>query len=92
MITSPTTMTLRVLASSTHHTDTAVLHDVTESRIETVVPTVGHKVMILTGEHRHEIGTVIERDTQKQQCVVQVIDDMDVATYNYDDVCQYQEV
>lgn len=56
--------------------------------LETVVPkSIGSKVMIVCGEYRGLVGEIIERDSKREQIIVQ-LEGFTVATCTFDDVAQ----
>ena len=59
--------------------------------LETVVPREnGSKVMILKGSHKNEAGILLQRDSQRQEAQVQLLDDgNEIATYHFDHICEF---
>ncbi|XP_037092240.1 G-patch domain and KOW motifs-containing protein-like [Pollicipes pollicipes] len=67
-----------------------LLEDVSTARLETVVPR--HRpahVMVLRGQHRAQVGEVIERDQRRCRATVQLLPDRQLCTLGYDDICEY---
>lgn len=47
-------------------------------------------VMIVSGEHKKQIGQLLQRNKDKEKVTVQLLSDRAVLlTLSYDDVCQY---
>jgi ribosomal protein S4E len=68
-----------------------LLFAVNEPMLETVMPKSGGKVMVVRGENRGRIGTLMEKTKDKGEpmAVVQLHGDFSVNNYNLDDVSQY---
>jgi len=67
--------------------DDKLLEKVSQDMLETVVPQVGEKVMTLVGEYSGKLGKLMAKS--KETCVVQMIGDLTVNTFNLDDIAQY---
>jgi len=62
-----------------------------EKDIETVMPKVSGYVKVVSGEHKHTIGTLLERNKQKNQVQIQLVDTLEIITCSQDDCAQYVE-
>jgi G patch domain/KOW motif-containing protein len=78
-------------AGATLHMDGggSVLDRVPERYLETALPKAGGKVVVLSGPNRTAKGRLLERDSSKQQGVVQVFEDMSVLTLSLDDIAEW---
>jgi G patch domain and KOW motifs-containing protein len=64
-----------------------VLQDVKEKYLETVLPkNVGESCLILTGEHRGLSGTLIEKDYERNEVTVQLVEEMEIVLLSMDSV------
>lgn len=69
--------------------DGRVLDDVTQSILENVVGKVGDRVQVLRGERAGALGSVLERDSRKEQVLVQLDADDQPHRFSYDDVAKF---
>ena len=66
-----------------------ILDRVPERYLETALPKVGGKVIVLTGNHRGAKGQLLERDSSKNRGVLQVYEDQSVLTLSLDDMAEW---
>jgi len=68
-----------------------LVEDVHEDDVETVVPKIGGRVMILSSsqDHRGEIGKILEKSTKKATAFVQLEGDLDIVQIGFDDIAEY---
>ena len=60
-----------------------------EQQLETVIPSEkGGAVQVVRGELRGQVGELIERDSKRGVAVVQLEDDLQVHTLDFDDICE----
>lgn len=64
-----------------------VLEGVKERMVETVVPRVGERVMVLKGEYKGEIGILRASDDKSARVDV----DGEILSYDLDDVCEISQ-
>jgi len=59
--------------------------------LETVVPAVGSRVMIIKPKHpsRGHIAIVLQRDRDKEKVTVQSEEESETTTLRFDDVCTF---
>lgn len=70
-----------------------VLQDIKEKYLETVLPkNIGDSCMILTGEHRGLSGTLMEKDYDKNEVTIQLIEEMDIVLLSMDSVAALAEI
>jgi G patch domain/KOW motif-containing protein len=67
-----------------------LLEGIKQSDLETVVPPVQHPVLVLQGEWKGQKGVILQRDSAKNQLVVQLDEDYEVVTLRMDDVAQFR--
>ena len=60
-----------------------------ESWLETALPKAGGNVVVLTGDHKHEKGKLLERQSSKGRAIVQLFDDMQVIKVSLDDIAEW---
>lgn len=69
----------------------SLVEGVKQRMLETVIPQKGAKVMVVEGENKGKLGTLLERkksgDTEK--AIVQLMNDLSIESYELDDVAQY---
>lgn len=69
----------------------SLVEGVKQRMLETVIPPKGAKVMVVEGENKGKLGTLLERrksgDTEK--AIVQLMNDLSIESYRLDDVAQY---
>jgi ribosomal protein S4E len=63
--------------------------EVAERDIETVIPKAGERVMVLFGEHRGQVGKILQKQADKEVVIVQLEEDLDLVTLSFDDVAEY---
>lgn len=63
--------------------------NVAERHLETALPKVGGRSIILSGDHRFSKGQMLERDSKKNRGVVQVFEDMSVVTTSLDEMAEW---
>jgi len=68
-----------------------LVEDVHEGDVETVIPKVGGRVLILTSakEHRGEIGKLLEKNVSKAKAFVQLEGDTEILEVSFDDIAEY---
>ena len=66
-----------------------VVDRVPERYLETALPKVGGKAVVLAGEHRNAKGHLLERDSRRSRGVIQVFEDMNVLTLSLDDLAEW---
>jgi ribosomal protein L24 len=52
------------------------LRELREKHLQTVIPKVGERVLILSGSHRGEKGRVMQREKNKERVVVQTEEEL----------------
>ena len=62
---------------------------VPERYLETALPKIGGNAICLTGEHRLAKGRLLERDSRAGKGVIQIFEDMNVATLSLDDLAEW---
>lgn len=67
-----------------------LVQDVRESELETLVAQVSGRVRIVSGEHKGERGTVVERDRDRRRVQVRLDDDDDIVQLAFDQCAQTQ--
>lgn len=69
----------------------SLVEGVKQRMLETVIPQKGAKVMVVEGENKGKLGTLLERkksgDTEK--AIVQLMNDLSIESFELDDVAQY---
>ena len=65
------------------------LDNVPEKYLETALPKIGGKIMVVRGNYRNNVGEVIERNSQTQKITVRFYSDSKIKVLNYDDVAEY---
>lgn len=66
-----------------------VLQDVKEKYLETVLPkNIGDTCMILTGDHRGLSGTIMEKDFDRNEVTVQLLEEMEILLLSMDSVAE----
>ena len=63
--------------------------NVAERHLETALPKVGGRSIILSGDHRFSKGRLLERDSKKNRGIIQVYEDMSVVTTSLDDMAEW---
>ncbi|KAM8934257.1 G-patch domain and KOW motifs-containing protein [Pelodytes ibericus] len=68
-----------------------LLEDIKQDMLETLIPKEpGDHVMVVLGEHRGQVGTILHRDKHKSRALVQLQGEQDAAvTLSYDVICHY---
>ncbi|KAL4622594.1 G patch domain and KOW motifs-containing protein [Arapaima gigas] len=68
-----------------------LLDDVKQAMLETVVPkSETESIMVVLGEHRGQVGRILQRDRERCQAMVQLDKHEDkVYTLDYDSICHY---
>ena len=64
-----------------------LLEHVPEKALQTVVPRVGERVMVLCGSQKGKLAGVVEISDKRDEVVVQMADELDLRTYLFDEVC-----
>jgi len=71
--------------------DGALVESLRQSGLETVIPKLGGRVMVVNGSSKGNLGTLLERKKQddKESAVVQLASDLSIGTYSLDDIAEY---
>lgn len=69
--------------------DGQLLDRVPERYLETALPKVGGKAIILTGRHKLQKGKLLERNSDTGKGVIQVYEDMNVVKLSLDDMAEW---
>jgi len=69
----------------------ALVEGVQQTGLETVIPKVGGKVMVVNGSSKGLLGTLLEhkKDKNKDAAVIQLGSDFSIATFQLDDIAEY---
>jgi len=68
-----------------------IIDDLREKDVETVIPKLKSLVKVLYGEHKGHVGTLLDRNKQKNQVQIQLLDTFEIITVTQDDCAQYVE-
>jgi G patch domain/KOW motif-containing protein len=68
-----------------------VIDDIDQADLETVIPPVGGRIMVVRGPDTGIRGTLREKDSQKEVVYIQIEDELDVLKFSMDDVAEYVE-
>ncbi|XP_019963524.2 G-patch domain and KOW motifs-containing protein [Paralichthys olivaceus] len=67
-----------------------LLDDVRQDMLETIVPkSENDSIMVVLGEHRGQVGHILQRDKNKCRAIVQLDRNEKVFTLDYDSMCHY---
>ncbi|XP_060930801.1 G-patch domain and KOW motifs-containing protein [Limanda limanda] len=67
-----------------------LLDDVKQDMLETIVPKRDDEaIMVVLGEHRGQVGHILQRDKNKCKAIVQLDRNEQVFTLDYDSMCHY---
>lgn len=66
-----------------------VLDDIDQSDLETVIPSVGGRIMVVRGPDAGSRGFIREKDATKELVYVQIEDELDIVAFKMDDVAEY---
>ncbi|KAG7519162.1 G-patch domain and KOW motifs-containing [Solea senegalensis] len=67
-----------------------LLDDVKQDMVETIVPKSEHdSIMVVLGEHRGQVGRILQRDKNKCRAIVQLDQHEKVLSLDYDSICHY---
>jgi len=69
--------------------DGSIVDGIPERYLETALPKLAGKVIVLAGPNRLAKGQLLERDTKTSTGVVQVYEDMSVLTLSLDDIAEW---
>jgi len=71
--------------------DGSLVEGVKQRMLETVIPKIGGKVMVVSGPNKGMVGSLLERkkDNNKEDAIVQLLGDLSISAYSLDDVTQY---
>ena len=69
--------------------DGHVIDDIDQADLETVIPGIGGRVMVVRGPDIGIKGVIREKDSNKQAVYVQIDDELDVLKFSMDDVAEY---
>jgi len=68
----------------------SIIDGISQQWLETVIPrSDGQPVMVLRGEFRGDVGTIVDRDRKRQRASVQISRTQDIVTLSFDDVCEF---
>jgi hypothetical protein len=70
--------------------DNGGMEDVKEKYLETVLPLKGEKGMVLLGTNKGEVGTLLERDNQKESVVIQLSESLEVMEIDMDSIAAFR--
>lgn len=70
--------------------DGKLIENIFESMLETVIPQKGEKVIFVSGKRKGLKGTIVEKDTKKDRCII-AIDNEIIPNIHFDDICMYIE-
>lgn len=70
--------------------DPRVLEGLREEELETVIPSVHGRVMVVRGEHSGEVGELLVKDAERDKATVQLEAELTVLQLSFDDVCECQ--
>jgi hypothetical protein len=70
--------------------DNGGMEDVKEKYLETVLPLKGEKGMVLLGMNKGEVGTLLERDNQKESVVIQLSESLEVMEIDMDSIAAFR--
>lgn len=70
-------------------TDGELLEKVPERYLETALPKVGGKAIILSGPNKYSKGKLLERNSDTCRGIIQVFEDMNVVTVSLDDMAEF---
>lgn len=79
----------RGLEATIQMSNGCILERIPERYLETALPKAGGNVIVLAGNHKHEKGKLLERNSERGKGVVQLFDDMNVITLSLDDIAEY---
>jgi G patch domain/KOW motif-containing protein len=65
------------------------IDDLREKDVETVMPKLNALVKVVSGDYKNSIGTLLERNKQKNQVHLQLVDTLEVVNCSQDDCAQY---
>lgn len=72
--------------------DGGILLTVEEKYLETKVPKVGEEILVLKGEDRGQVGTVLEIGSDEKKVMIQLREEPDVVDmYDIEHVCTFKE-
>lgn len=68
-----------------------VRSDIRQRQVETVIPAVGERVVVVLGNERGKVGRLLQKSTSKEKAVVQFEGDWagEVGTFSLDDISEY---
>eukprot|EP00975_Prorocentrum_lima_P014253 3028112-Prorocentrum_lima.AAC.1 len=70
--------------------DQKLVEHVIERNVDTALPKAGGRVMVVLGEHKGKVGTLIERNSKaKKGAVVQLDDEVELCICSFDQVAEY---
>lgn len=69
--------------------DNGQVLQVPERYLETALPKIGGNAICLTGDHRLAKGRLLERDSRAGKGIIQIFEDMNVATLSLDDLAEW---
>jgi G patch domain/KOW motif-containing protein len=69
-----------------------ILENIRQRQVETVIPDVGRRVVVVLGRDRGKVGKLLQKSTSKETAVVQFEGDWagEVGTYGLDDISEYR--
>jgi hypothetical protein len=66
---------------------TKELLELNQKVLETVIPTVGDKIVVIRGKHKGRSAKVLQKE--KEKAVVQFTSDFSSEQLHFDDICHY---
>jgi hypothetical protein len=57
--------------------------------LETVVPKVGERVMVVLGKDKRRTGVIMDKPKGTERASVQTSGDLQINSYDLDSICQY---
>jgi len=69
--------------------DKKLIENVIEKNVETALPKAGGKAMVVLGKHKGKIGTVLERNSRLQKCVLQFDEDLQHYQCGFEKLAEY---
>lgn len=58
--------------------------------LETALPGVNGQVLVLRGRHRHRRAKLLEKDRDREQGVIELLDDLSVHRLSLDDIAEFK--
>jgi G patch domain/KOW motif-containing protein len=71
--------------------DGIVIDDLDQSDLETVIPPIGGRIMVVRGADIGARGIIKEKDNSREVVYVQIEDELDILKFKMDDISEYVE-